>query len=158
MLFRSLARIFRTERRGVVKRRLRALSAVAVLGSCGLASAALTVVATAPGRGPVLGVLGVIAGAAADFVFFTIAYRELTPGEPPIRDHIPGALAMTVSWTVLKIAGSWFAALAVSRTSALYGTAGAVFGVLAVLLLGSRSFLYGAELSAVVREDRPASL
>jgi membrane protein len=152
-----LARIFRTAPRGVVKRRLRALATLATLGTCGLASAALTVVATAPGRGPVLGVLGVIAGAAADFVFFAIAYRELTPGGPPIRDHLPGALAMTVSWTVLKIAGSWFASLAVSRASALYGTAGAVFGVLAVLLLGSRSFLYGAEISAVVQEARSDS-
>jgi uncharacterized BrkB/YihY/UPF0761 family membrane protein len=149
-----LARIFRTQPRGLVKRRLRAIGAVGTLGICGLASATLSVAATVPGRGPVLGALGVILSAAADFVFFAIAYRELTPGGPPIRGHLPGAIAMTSSWTILKLAGSWFASLAVSRASALYGTAAAVFGVLAVLLLGSRSFLYGAELSAVVHEGR----
>lgn len=150
-----LGRIFGTEQRGLVKRRLRALAAVGSLGLCGLASAALTVVATSLGTGPVLAVLGVLVAALADFVFFLIAYRELTPGGPRLGTHVPGAEFVTICWTVLKVAGSWLAATAVSHASALYGTAGTVFGVLAVLMLGSRCFLYGAELSAALVDQEP---
>ncbi len=155
----ALSTIFRTPRAGLVRRRLRALGLMAGLGLLAAASIFITGFVTSWGGGGATGgllrVLGVVAGAAVDLGFFLVAYRTLTPaGGPPLPAHLPGAILMALGWTLLKVAGSWYAVRVVTRATALYGTVGAVFGLLAILSVAVRVFLYGAELSAVLLERR----
>ncbi|HEX7464044.1 MAG TPA: YhjD/YihY/BrkB family envelope integrity protein [Actinomycetota bacterium] len=155
----ALSTIFRTPRAGLVRRRLRALGLMAGLGLLAAASIFITGFVTSWGgegaTGGLLRVLGVIAGAAVDLGFFLVACRTLTPaGGPPLRAHLPGAILMALGWTLLKVAGSWYAVRVVTRATALYGTVGAVFGLLAILSVAVRVFLHGAELSAVLLERR----
>ncbi|MEW6058788.1 MAG: YhjD/YihY/BrkB family envelope integrity protein [Actinomycetota bacterium] len=158
----ALSTIFRAPRAGLVRRRLRALGLMAGLSILAAASILITGFVTAWGGGGATGgllrVLGVVAGAAVDLGFFLVAYRTLTPaGGPPLHAHLPGAILMAFGWTLLKLAGSWYVVRVVARATALYGTVGAVFGLLAILSVAVRLFLHGAELSAVVLERRSAT-
>lgn len=155
----ALGLIFRTASRGGVRRRLRSFATTTGLGVLALASIALTGLAAGwRGAGAVavvLRALGIAAGVVIDLGFFLVAYRSLTPGRGPVLlEHLPGAALTTVGWTALKLAGSLYTLRVVGRTTALYGTVGAVFGLLAVLHVATRLFLYGAELSAVLIERR----
>lgn len=155
----ALGRVFRTQSRGAVRRRLRSFATTVGLGVLALASVVLTGLAAGwRGGGAVavvLRALGIAAGVVIDLGFFLVAYRSLTPGRGPrLLDHLPGAALTAVGWTVLKLAGSLYTLRVVARATALYGTVGAVFGLLAVLHLATRLFLYGAELSAVLMERR----
>ena len=155
----ALGRIFRTPSRGTVRRRIRSLSTMAGLGMLSLSSVALTGAAAGlfgDGAADIpFRVLGVATGLGVDLLLFLLAYLALTPpGGPPLRVHVPGAWLMAGGWTLLKVAGSLYTVRVVARLTALYGTVGAVFGLLAVLHVGTRLFLYGAELSAVLSERR----
>lgn len=155
MATHALGRVFRTETGSAVRIRLRALATMVALGVLGLASVAITSVAAGWSAGGVAGtalrVAGIALGLAVDAGFFLVAYQVLTPGRGPlVRGHLPGALLMAAGWTMLKVAGSWYSTGVVANATALYGAVGAVFGLLAILNLSARLFLYGAELSAVL--------
>jgi uncharacterized BrkB/YihY/UPF0761 family membrane protein len=95
--------------------------------------------------------------AAIELGFFLLSYRLLTPvGGPPIRDHLPGAIVMTIGWSVLKLVGGLFVTSVIVKASALYGTIGVVFGVLVFLRVAATLYLSSAEVSALVREERAA--
>jgi membrane protein len=158
----ALSTIFRTPQAGLVRRHLRSLGLMAGLGILAAASTLVTSFVTAWRGGGVAGdvfrVLGGVGGVGLDLGFFLIAYRTLTPaGGPHLRAHLPGAILMTAGWTLLKVAGSWYAVRVVAHATALYGTVGAVFGLIAILSIAVRVFLYGAELSAVLLERRAAA-
>jgi len=97
-------------------------------------------------------VLGFAATAAMEFGLFLLAYAVLTPGSIGWRSHLPGALLMTIGWELFKLAGGLLLAYYVSRATVLYGTIGAVVGLLLFLRLTSGLFVFGAELSAVLRD------
>ncbi len=155
----ALARIFRTPDPGLVRRRLRALVSMLVLGALILGALVLSsLVAGIDLSGP-LGNFGRVASflgvAVLELAFFLLSYRLLTPeGGPAARDHLPGAIAMTLGWNALKLVGGIFVTRVVIRASALYGTIGAVFGVLVFLRVAAVMYLGAAELSALVREQR----
>ncbi|HET9249078.1 MAG TPA: YhjD/YihY/BrkB family envelope integrity protein, partial [Actinomycetota bacterium] len=96
--------------------------------------------------------LGLVATAAMEFGLFLLAYAVLTPGAIGWRTHLPGALLMTLGWELFKLAGGLLLAYYVSRATLLYGTIGAVVGLLVFLRLASGLFVFGAELSAVLRD------
>ncbi|HZP90514.1 MAG TPA: YhjD/YihY/BrkB family envelope integrity protein [Actinomycetota bacterium] len=155
----ALSTVFRTPRAGLIRRRLRALLLMLGLGVLAAGSTLLTGLATSWSGGGGLGgavrALGAIAGISLDLGTFLVAYRALTPrGGPPMRAHVPGAVLMSATWTALKLAGGWYGLRVVARATALYGTVGAVFGLLAILSIAVRSFLYGAELSAVLADRK----
>ncbi len=94
----------------------------------------------------------------AEFAYILVAYRLLTPGRAVgLRDHVAGAVLFTIGWSVLKIVGTVLVERTIAQASALYGTIGTVFGLLVFLRLTSSLFLYGAELSSVLRGDRASS-
>lgn len=152
----SLARIFRRERaRSAVKKKVKTLGSLVLLGALGLSTTALAGAIGADGDEEVaLKAVGFLVAAGLDFVFFIVAYRVLTPGwGPKWRVLWPGALLAAVGWVALKFVGSWFATRTVASASELYGSFAAALGVLALLHLSIRVFLYGAIVnSARVRE------
>ena len=132
---------------------------LAVLGALGVLSLAITgSVAAIPASGALtvlLGVAAVLVGLALDFALFLLAYRLLTQRRgPPFGKLWVGAAFAAAGWTVLKLAGSWYATRVVAGATAVYGTFAAVVGVLVLLHLSARVLLYGAEINAVLIEDR----
>lgn len=152
----ALARIFRRNRAtGFVRKKVWSVGVTVLLGSVALPGVAASGVAGGAGsRGPAgaaLAVTGVVVAFALDGALFLLAYRVLVPGwGPRFRRLWPGALLAAAGWTALKFAGAWYAATTVARASEVYGTFATVVGVLVLLYLASRLFLYGAELDVVL--------
>jgi uncharacterized BrkB/YihY/UPF0761 family membrane protein len=73
---------------------------------------------------------------------------------PPFGKLWVGATFAAVGWTVLKLAGGWYAERVVGGATAVYGTFAAVVGALAILHLSARLLLYGAEINAVLIEEK----
>jgi YihY family inner membrane protein len=157
----ALALIFRISDPGLVRRRARAIVSMLALGALILAAIIVTGLVPSFDVGGTLGWIAAVGTyavvAAIEFGFFLLSYRLLTPtGGPPIRDHVPGAVAMTVGWSLLKLVGGLFVTSVIVKASALYGTIGVVFGVLVFLRVAATVYLGSAELSALVRENRGA--
>jgi membrane protein len=115
--------------------------------------------------GPMLGVLpgpvkplAVILGIALTALLFVWTYTSLGNVNVGWRAHLPGALLVAVGFEVLKAVGSLYVPRAVASASALYGTLGVVFAVLAWLLLYGRLIMYGAVLNVLRYEDKEGTV
>ena len=155
----ALRAVFRTGPLGAVQGRLRAfattLGLVLVLV---LLPVATGLVAALQARGLLeipLRVVGFLVITALSFGIFLLAYRALTPtSEPGWRGHVPGALLMTVAWELARQVGNLYFSRVVAKATLLYGSIGAIVGVLLILHLAALAFLYGGELSAFLLERR----
>jgi membrane protein len=89
---------------------------------------------------------------------WAVVYRLLTPSPgPTIREHLPGAAVFTVGFLVLERFGAVYVAGVVTRSTALYGTIGAIFGLLAFIYIAMWLFLLAAEITDLLRRrDEPA--
>lgn len=89
---------------------------------------------------------------------WALVYRLLTPSPgPTIREHLPGAAVFTVGFLVLERFGAVYVAGVVTRSTALYGTIGAIFGLLAFIYIAMWLFLLAAEITDLLRRrDEPA--
>jgi membrane protein len=156
----ALSRVYRRpEMQGLVKQ-----TAWSILSTVGLGFVALIGVGVAgvvggihasSWIGPVVTASAIVVAYALDVALFLVSYRVLTAGwGPPFGKLWPGAVLAAGGWTILKVAGSWFAARTVANASTLYGTFGTVIGALTLLYLASRLFLYGAELNVVLDDNK----
>jgi membrane protein len=153
---RALAVIFRVGPEGGVRGGVRAvattLGLVVLVGALPVVTGIVSAVRISSGLEVPFRVLGFAATAAMEFGLFLLAYAVLTPGPIGWRSHLPGAIVMTIGWELFKLAGGLLLAYYVSRATVLYGTIGAVVGLLLFLRLASGLFVFGAEVSAVLRE------
>ena len=95
-------------------------------------------------------------GFVLDVLLFVWMFVALTNVNLPWRDHLPGALLGGVGLEVLKVVGSVFVPRAVASSSALYGSLGVVFAILAWLaLVGAAGRLRGSAFN-VVRYEQAA--
>ena len=158
---RALGVIFRTGHEGAVRTGVRALATtlglIVLIGALPVVTGVLAAIRIRAGLGEPFRVLGLIATMVVEFVLFLVAYAVLTPGHVGWRVHLPGAAAMTVGWELFKLAGGVLLASYVSKATLLYGSIGAVVGLLLFLRLASALFVYAAELSAIVAERRAAA-
>jgi membrane protein len=106
------------------------------------------------GAGPLMRLLpgpAIVAASALSIAVTTAiliwAYGFLGNQPLPWRAHLPGAVLGAIGFEVLKLVGSFYVPRAVASSSALYGSIGIVFAVLAWLMLYSRLFVYGAVLN-----------
>ncbi|MGK2949606.1 MAG: YihY/virulence factor BrkB family protein [Acidimicrobiales bacterium] len=97
-----------------------------------------------PGPAVVAGSLLSIAITTAVLVW---AYSFLGNQPLPWRAHLVGAAVVAVAFEVLKLVGTFYVPRVVASSSALYGSIGVVFAVLAWLMLYARFFVYGAVLN-----------
>ena len=152
----SLSRVYRRpEAQGMIKQKVWSVSSTIGLGLVALAGIGVAgTVAGVHARswvGPVVGVATVVVAYALDVLLFLVSYRVLTAGWGPSFSKLwPGSLLAAAGWTVLKVAGAWYASRTVAHASQVYGTFGTVVGALAILYLAARLFLYGAELNVVL--------
>jgi membrane protein len=155
---RALAVVFGLPRRSVVNR-VRSLGVTIGLGIALFVSLALTGVVLGLQLGGLLSlptrILSSIALFLLEVAFFTLAYWVLTPRrELRFVDHLAGGILMAIGWNVLKYLGAFFIDRAISRASAVYGTLGAIFGLLLFIRLTMWLFMYGAEVTSIARRTR----
>jgi membrane protein len=90
-----------------------------------------------------------IAGLALDVALFLWMFATLTNVHVPWRAHVPGALVGGVGLELLKVVGSVYVPRLVASSSALYGSLGVVFAILAWLVLSSRLVVYAAAFNVL---------
>lgn len=155
----SLSRVFRRPAvQGLVRKRVWSITSTAGLGLLALTGVTISAVVgglQAQGTvGSALAAVALVVALVLDVILFLVSYRVLTAGwSPPFRQLWLGALVAGAGWTVLKTAGAWYATRTVANASEVYGTFGSVVGILAMLYLAARLFLYGAEINAVLLQD-----
>jgi membrane protein len=147
--------VFRTERTGLVAGRISA----ALLGTPIIVLFVVLAVAGSLSAGVRFGDLswvtefvGLASVTLVSFLFVLLTYRLLTPGQgPTLRHHLPGSVVFALGWTVLHLLGATYVSYVITRTTALYGAVGAIFGVLAFIYLTMWLLLLGAEVSQAYR-------
>jgi membrane protein len=134
------------------KAKLVDLAWLAGAGLLFLASSALGPAAAAL-PGPAV-VPTVILGLVLDIVLFLWMFRALTNVGVPWREHLPGAILGGVGLEALKLLGGVYVPRLVSSSSALYGSLGVVFAILAWLALSARLVVYASAYNVIRHEQR----
>jgi membrane protein len=101
---------------------------------------------------PLLAPLNVLVGLGLSTALFLWTAKVLANRDVGWRSLVPGAVLGAVGFEVLKVLGGIYVPLAVASSSALYGSIGVVFAILAWLLIFSRLVVYSAVLNVVVWE------
>ena len=134
------------------KDKLRALVWLVGAALIFVASFALSIVINfLPG---VLAPVSILAGVGVNVALFLWTFTWLGRLPLALRDRLPGALLCAVGFEVLKLVGSLYVPRLVANSSALYGSLGIVFAVLAWLTFFGRLVVYGSVLNVVTYEDR----
>lgn len=102
---------------------------------------------------PFLAPFTVIVGLAVGIGLWVWTLKSLTNLAAPWRAHLPGAVLGAVGFEILKAVGSVYVPRAVGSSSALYGSLGVVFAILAWLFFFGRLAVYAAVLNVVKWED-----
>lgn len=92
-------------------------------------------------------------GLAVDVVLFLWMFRALANVTVGWREHLPGAVAGGIGLEVLKLVGTVYVPRAVASSSALYGSLGVVFAILAWLAIGSRLVVYASAFNVIRHEQ-----
>jgi membrane protein len=128
------------------------------LGLVGLTATSLQAFAGALESEGVAGfLLRVIAAVVAfglDVVLFLVTYRVLRRYRVAWPDLVPGAVFVAIGWTGLKLLGAWYAGRTAEGSAPVYGAFATTVGVLVIMYLAARLYVYGAELNAVLLEER----
>jgi membrane protein len=103
--------------------------------------------------GPVT-VPAILAGFVLDVLLFVWMFVVLTNVGLPWRVHLPGAVVGGVGVELLKIIGAVYVPRLVASSSALYGSLGVVFAILAWLALTARLVVYAAAFNVVRYEQQ----
>jgi membrane protein len=143
---------------GGIGDKARLVGVTAGLGIVALVATALATMAAALEAGGPAGIALRVGATLVAFVLdvglFLLAYRTLATGRPAWSGVLPGAVFGAVGWTLLKLLGTWYATTTVEGSRSVYGTFAATIGVLLILYLAGRLFVYGAELNAVLIEEK----
>jgi len=145
-------------RQNFVVNRVRALGVSIVLGALVIA---LLMTSAFLSRLTADGVIGLamylvvrLAIVLAMFGYWVMTYRLLTPTKGVrLADHLVGAVWMTVGFELLRVVGGLYIGNFIAKTTAVYGTIGSIFGLLLFIRLAMWLFLYGAEVSSIVRAE-----
>ena len=102
---------------------------------------------------PWLAPVSIVLGLAVNFALWLWTLKALLNVVVPWRALVPGAVLGAVGLEALKLLGSIFVPRAVSASSALYGSIGVVFAILAWLFFFGRLAVYVAVVNVVRWED-----
>jgi membrane protein len=97
--------------------------------------------------------LTLLLGLGVSTVLFTWTFATLGHTHVGWRAHLPGAVLVAMGFELLKVVGAVWVPRAVASSSALYGSIGVVFAVLAWLLLYGRLIVYGAVVNVLRYES-----
>lgn len=108
-----------------------------------------TLLASLPGT---LAPLIVLAGLLCNAAMWWWTTTVLPNRRIPFRAKLPGIVVGAVAFEVLKIVGGLYVPRLVSRSSAVYGTLGVVFAIIAWLFVFGRVLVYTAAMEVVAWE------
>jgi membrane protein len=138
------------QRPNPLRRRLRALAMLLLLGGGSILTTLLAGVATV---GASYGIAWKIGGLALslllNFGLFWTAFRLLTGRQVPWRELRLGAAIAGVLWGGLQAAGSYYVGHQVQNAGTVYGTFALVIGLLSWIYLGAHIILLAAETNVV---------
>jgi membrane protein len=103
---------------------------------------------------PWLAPVTIVLGLAVNLALWLWTLKALLNVPVPWRQLLPGAIVGAVGLEVLKVAGSVYVPRAVAASSALYGSMGVVFAILAWLFFFGRLTVYVAVVDVVAWERR----
>jgi membrane protein len=98
---------------------------------------------------PVLAPLTIVVGLVVGVALWLWTMKTLTNVAVHWRAHLAGAVLGAVGFEILKAVGSVYVPRAVGSSSALYGSIGVVFAILAWLFFFGRLAVYSAVLNVV---------
>lgn len=130
---------------------------VVALTATGLSTLAASLEAEGP-AGVVLRVAALAVGFGLDVLLFLVTYRVLRRLQAAWPDLLPGALFVAIGWTGLKLLGAWYADRTAEGSAPVYGAFATTVGVLVIMYLAARLYVFGAELNAVLIEDKEGGL
>lgn len=141
-----------------LKRKAWLVAVTAGLGLVGLTATSLAAIAAGlegeGAAGVVLRVLAVLVALGLDVVLFLVTYRVLRRDRAAWPSLVPGAVFVAIGWTGLKLLGAWYASRTAEGSAPVYGAFATAVGVLVIMYLAARLYVYGAELNAVLLEER----
>lgn len=91
----------------------------------------------------------VVAGLLLSTLLFVWTYTTLGHNHQGWRAHLVGAVLVAIGFEVLKQVGSFYVPRAVASSSALYGSIGVIFAVLAWFALYAQLIVYGAVVNVL---------
>lgn len=142
-----------TDGTSMVKRRLRSLLWLAVLGAGAIASLGVTTISGfAPGA--LAAVSSVIGGLVLSTALFATAFRVLPARDYAWREVLPGAIVAAVCFEILKVAGTAYLAQGEAARNETFGAFAAAAALLVASYLIARVTLLAAEVNAVLAERR----
>ncbi len=125
-----------------------------LFGSLVVLALAVSAAGLVPGLPGWLTPLETIVGIGFGALFFLWTFKVLTAKALPVRAHLAGAVLGGVGLHVLTRLSGFLIGRQVSSSSALYGSIGVVFALLAYLLLFGRLLVYAVALNVVLFERR----
>ena len=102
---------------------------------------------------PFLAPLGIVAGLSVSLGLWLWTFKALGTRDVGWKALLPGAVVGAVGLEILKAVGAFYVPRAVASASALYGTLGVVFAILAWLLFFGRLVVYAAVVNVVRWEE-----
>lgn len=102
--------------------------------------------------------IGIVVGLAVNFALWLWTFDILPNRRVPVRALVPGAIVGAVGMEILKVVGAVYVPRAVASSSALYGSLGVVFAVLAWLLIFSRLVIYASVFNVLRWEDEAGTV
>lgn len=97
--------------------------------------------------------LGILAGLSVNIGLWLWTFKVLGHRDVGWKALVPGAVTGSVGLEILKAVGAFYVPRAVASASALYGTLGVVFAILAWLLFFGRLVVYAAVVNVVRWEE-----
>lgn len=97
--------------------------------------------------------LGIVAGLSVNLGLWVWTFKVLGTRDVGWKALLPGAVVGALGLEVLKAVGAFYVPRAVASASALYGTLGVVFAILAWLLFFGRLVVYSAVVNVVRWEE-----
>jgi membrane protein len=101
---------------------------------------------------------GHLATVAMNVVLFWWSFYVLGSVKIGWRPLLPGALFAGIGFQVLTTVGAWYVPRAVASSSALYGSIGVVFAILAWLFFFGRLVVYASTLNVILHERRAGTV
>jgi membrane protein len=144
-------RVWQVTGRGIVGK-LNELGWLAGAGTVFLASIASgSLVQVLPGPAVVP---TVVLGLVLDTLLCLWTFHALSNVSVGWRTHMPGAIAAGLGLSLLKLVAGFYVPRIVATSSALYGSIGVVFAVLAWFVLGAKVLMYATAYNVVRYEER----
>ena len=147
---------------GPIARRLRSLRWLAAAGVAVLVTVGVGALGPLAGGlfgdGPAItlsvGILVRILGVAVSALMFIAAFRLLPAADYSWREVLPGAVAASIAFEILKLVGGWYLARSSGSREQTFGAFNTAAALLVASYLLAQITLLAAELNAVLAERR----